>query len=145
MDRLDGGIGSGCREMKLVINLMCHFWKTEVAGCCPSASRTSSSYRDAQSWGNGDLLMSPEQPVTAVTALQQSAGTQPCDSPAGHLRPGQKMALSPARFTLVTYRAVRAGVCCPFLEEMCYRSILAIQKPEFSAISPDWQSFLCCD
>lgn len=37
--------------MKLVINLMRHFWKTEVAGYCLPASYTSSSYRDAQSLG----------------------------------------------------------------------------------------------
>jgi len=48
-----------------------------------SPCHTSSSYRDAQSWEDGDLVMRPEQLVTAMTVLPQA---QPhSDSAAGLL------------------------------------------------------------
>lgn len=143
VDRLDWGIGSGCRAMKLVIKLMCHFWKTEVAGYSPPASTHPPATGMLKAGEMEICWWDLSKLVTAITISQQSPATQLYDGAAGHLWPRQQMTPSPTRLTLVSYRAVRAGVCCPFLEEMCYRSIL--QKPGFSAITPDWQAFLCCD
>lgn len=77
MERLDGGIGIGCIEMKQVINLTGHFWKTEVAGYSSPASPTSSSYRDAQ---NSEMETQAAGPYGQHT--QQSPATQLCNSAA---------------------------------------------------------------
>lgn len=75
VERLDGGIGIGCIEMKRVINLTGDFWKREVAGYSPPPSPTSSSYRYAQSSETETRAAGPCDQHT-----QQPPATQLCDS-----------------------------------------------------------------